>query len=122
MVDYQDFIQSAEQLLKIGDEMGYRNAVSRAYYALYHRCLPLFNEINDHPADDHHAQVVRTLYQQPQYKSIANRLNKLRKRRNTADYELHKTLPRYDAESAVKMAQRAIAELDKLQLPNADKI
>ena len=86
MVDYQDFIQSAEQLLKIGDEMGYRNAVSRAYYALYHRCLPLFNEINDHPADDHHAQVVRTLYQQPQYKSIANRLNKLRKRRNTADY------------------------------------
>jgi len=64
-------------LLQTGDEMGYRNAVSRAYYALYHRCLPLFNEISDRPADDHHAQVVRTLRQQPKLKSIANRLNNL---------------------------------------------
>ncbi len=115
MVNYQDFIKSAEQLLETGDEMGYRNAVSRAYYALYHRCLPLFNEISDRPADDHHAQVVRTLRQQPQYQSIANRLNNLRKRRNTADYELHKTLSRYDAIMAVKMAQNAIEELDQLE-------
>jgi uncharacterized protein (UPF0332 family) len=114
MVNYQDFLKSAEQLLQTGDEMGYRNAVSRAYYALYHRCLPLFNEISDHPADDHHAQVVRTLRQQPKLKSIVNRLNNLRKRRNTADYELHKTLSYYDAVSAVKMAQKAIQELDKL--------
>ncbi len=42
-------------------------------------------QINDRPADDHHAQVVRTLRQQPQYQSIANRLNNLRKRRNTAE-------------------------------------
>jgi uncharacterized protein (UPF0332 family) len=115
MVNYQDFLKSAEQLLQIGDEMGYRNAVSRAYYALYHRCLPLFHEMNDRPTDDHHAQVVRTLREHPKYESTANRLNKLRKRRNTADYELHKSISRYDAESAVKMAQHAIKELDKLQ-------
>jgi len=42
-------------------------------------------QINDRPADDHHAQVVRTLRQQPKSKSIANRLNNLRKRRNTAE-------------------------------------
>lgn len=70
MVDYQDFLKSAEQLLHKGDEMGYR---------------------------------------------IANRLNNLRKRRNTADYELHKTLPYYDAISAIKMAQNAIQELNQLQ-------
>ncbi len=106
MVDYQDFLKSAEQLLQTGDEIGYRNAVSRAYYALYHRCIPLFNEINDRPTDDHHAQIVRTLRQQSQYESIANRLNKLRKRRNTADYELHKTFSRYDASSALTLKRQ----------------
>lgn len=118
MVNYQDFLNAAQQLLKGGDEMSYRNAVSRAYYALYHRCMPLYAKIDERPADDHHAKVVQALHQQPQYEAIANRLNKLRKLRNTADYDLHKTLSRYQAETAVKLAIHTIQTVDKLDSRN----
>ena len=41
-VNYQDFLDSALVLVDLGTEINHRNAASRAYYASFHCCLPIF--------------------------------------------------------------------------------
>jgi len=121
MVNYEDFIKSAQKLLTIdpAEEINYRNAISRAYYAFYHRCLPLYTESNDKILADSHKTVVSTLdekYQQTsekKYHTASNRLDKLRKIRVKADYRLSQNISLYDAKRAVQSAQKAIDELEK---------
>lgn len=36
-----DFLESAKRELQNGEEVNFRNGISRAYYAAYHSCIPL---------------------------------------------------------------------------------
>ena len=38
-VSGQDFIEFAKKCLQFNDEIGYRNAVGRSYYGVYHEII-----------------------------------------------------------------------------------
>lgn len=93
----QEFLSSAERCLAEDSEIGYRNAISRAYYAMYHEikesltCLPSFQR-------DHHKNLIGYLrnkaenklepYDHDSLKSMAYKLEQQRRSRNEADYDL----------------------------------
>lgn len=92
-----EFLTSAEQCLADNCEIGYRNAISRGYYALYHEikenltCLPAYTR-------DHHSSLIKYLknksenklepYDPAKLKSMAYKLEQQRLARNEADYDL----------------------------------
>lgn len=43
-VSASDFFESAKQSFEIQDEIGFRNCISRSYYAMYHEVLSILNE------------------------------------------------------------------------------
>lgn len=111
MVNDQDFINSAEKLLILepSEEMNYRNAISRAYYALFHHGSLLCADINHKIIASSHKAIVETL--DAKHPKTSSQLDKLRKMRIKADYRLNETISRYDAERAVKQARSALDEL-----------
>ena len=92
-----DFLEAADRCFAENTEIGYRNAVSRGYYALYHEikanltALPNFSR-------DHHTNMISYLknksqnklepYDPQKLKSMAYKLEQQRLARNEADYDL----------------------------------
>ena len=92
-----EFLSSAERCFAEDCEIGYRNAISRAYYALYHE---IKDNLTSLPAytRDHHASLISYLknkgenklepYDPRSLKSMAYKLEQQRLARNEADYDL----------------------------------
>lgn len=92
-----DFLRSSEHCLLLKEEVGYRNAVSRAYYAMYHRAGEMLANVPsiDH---NHHANLINYMQGRlgvPQeqlsaarLKILAYDLRQMRQARNEADYRL----------------------------------
>lgn len=92
-----EFLSSAERSFGEDSEIGFRNAISRGYYALYHEIkenltsLPSFSR-------DHHSNLIQYLknksenklepYDPMRLKSMAYKLEQQRLARNESDYDL----------------------------------
>lgn len=92
-----DFLSSSRHCLSFDGEMGCRNAISRAYYSMYH----LANEtLVNIPAcqRDHHSNVIKYMrgeFGSPQelisagkLKVLGYELRQMRQARNEADYRI----------------------------------
>jgi uncharacterized protein (UPF0332 family) len=93
----QDFLVSSKSCLDLGSEVDFRNAVSRAYYAMYHEakgsltCQPNYS-------GSQHSNLIGYLknksenklepYDSYQMKLLGYRLDQQRKARHEADYDL----------------------------------
>lgn len=96
-ISSQDFLDSAEKCLCNDDEIGYRNAVSRGYYALYHEISCRMTYMPGYQSN-HHAALIDYLsknalhknepFDSVKLKSLSGKLRKLRLDRNEADYDL----------------------------------
>lgn len=92
-----EFLSSAERCFAEDSEVGYRNTISRAYYALYHE---IKENLTSLPAytKDHHSSLISYLknksenklepYDPLSLKSMAYKLEQQRLARNEADYDL----------------------------------
>lgn len=93
MIQPRDFLAQAERLLAGDSEVDRRSAVSRAYYAAYHRARILVAEKCDvvlSKTADSHQNIQRCLMnsQHTQLRVAGGRLESLRGERNCADYNL----------------------------------
>ncbi|HFI1945776.1 TPA: hypothetical protein ACOEXB_004376 [Yersinia enterocolitica] len=112
-----EFLSSAEVCLSEQCEMGYRNSISRGYYALYHEikenltCLPAYTR-------DHHSSLIKYLrnkaenklepYDPAKLKSMAYKLEQQRLARNEADYDLS------SCKVNQKMAEQSMIEVKSI--------
>ncbi|EKN4026312.1 hypothetical protein [Yersinia kristensenii] len=110
-----DFLLSAIANFKFNNEVGYRNAISRAYYSTYHKSL---SQVVKMPAtrSSHHVALIQYLaseqcFQNEQYeeetlKELSRCMKQLRNARNKADYKLDTTIKKTVAEENMALAHR----------------
>ena len=110
--------EAAKALGRGGAEVDRRNAASRAYYAAYHRCLPIGRSLGLSAAPAHgvHRQLVDTLTESSdlKMKGIGYRLNECRKLRAQADYEIESDFSSRDARLVVEQCERILGQVDAL--------
>ncbi|MGE6468070.1 hypothetical protein [Serratia proteamaculans] len=111
----KDFLISAVENFKFDNEIGYRNAISRAYYSTYHKSL---SRVTKMPVacSSHHAALIRYLsseqcFQNEQHeekilKELSRSLKQLRNARNKADYKLDTTIGKAVAAENMALAHR----------------
>ncbi|WP_417861838.1 HEPN domain-containing protein [Vreelandella venusta] len=93
----EDLQKLSEAILDMDSEAAYRSAISRSYYSAFHAIRELTSDaILDKAPQGSHAVLTAKL--ESQYgKAIAKHFHKMKRARNSADYDLHKTFFRKDA-------------------------
>jgi uncharacterized protein (UPF0332 family) len=114
----RDFLVTADSLVKGPAEADWRSAVSRAYYAAFHVARELLEGLGFQvpQADRAHKYLVFRLcncgdagIQQTGYD-----LDRLRRNRNQADYELGAAISQNTAAARVLLAERIIRVIDTI--------
>ncbi|AUU92092.1 hypothetical protein C2U55_24940 [Enterobacteriaceae bacterium ENNIH3] len=128
-VNGQDFYDFAVTSLARGDEIGFRNAVGRAYYGLYH---DVCSKLQKCPEPATHVGVRDYLietswlngyepYDKMKLISLGTMLKHLHTQRKWADYSINYDYPKADAEAALIMARKGLeksqAMLDEITPP-----
>jgi uncharacterized protein (UPF0332 family) len=125
-VSFEDFLQSAEILLnnKESKEIDYRNLISRSYYAVFHlgrqkaEILPLTISDEKYRNLASHQKVIskyensRDVY----LKALGRQMSLLKTKRCRADYDIHVTIERKEAEKHIFAVKEVIKKLQQLQI------
>ena len=102
-----DFLDAAQKLGRGSDEVDFRNAVSRSYYAAFHRCKALAKK-GDFRVSGHgdHADVIDALERsfKTDGKILARMLRRCRTLRRKADYKIEDELTASEAQSCIDQA------------------
>jgi uncharacterized protein (UPF0332 family) len=119
-----DILDFAERCSKNNQEVDFRNAIARAYYAAYHKVLsnlknaPSSKEASAHKAlidylsDDAFKHEVSL--EQNASKSLGYILQGLKMRRGDSDYSLDKSFTQNDADVAIKDAKKFFTRCDEI--------
>lgn len=113
-VNGQDFFDFAVKCMAHGDEIGYRNAVGRAYYGLYHEVC---SKLQKGPDPATHRAVRDYLidtswlagnepFERMKLISLGTMLKHLHIQRKWADYNLDDDYPMADAQAALIMTRK----------------
>src|SRR5438445_3393042 len=106
----RDFLTLASKLLAETTEAAWRSAVSRAYYAAFHEARQLLRDLGFvvPRADQAHAYLWLRLSNcgDPQVRLAGSDLNRLRRERNRADYDIDQTLGHAHALLQVQAGRR----------------
>lgn len=119
-VSCKDFYQSSLKLLEGKSEIDLRNAASRAYYAAFHACKILADDLRlpsyAGGKFGSHEQLIERFRcsRELQHKSIGYILQEGREARKWADYELAASFTLEEAKSAVKSTQKIFGKIDGL--------
>jgi uncharacterized protein (UPF0332 family) len=121
-----DFLPLATKLAAGAAEPDWRTAVSRAYYAAFHVARQLLSDLRFRVphADRAHSYLSFRLSNcgDLQVQQAATELNDLRRRRNEADYDLHRPLLQRIAVAQLAPARRIIHVLDNLSAATRTQI
>ena len=121
----EEFIESAKRIAEQNSEMGWRNATSRAYYAMFHLCREYaranadrMDYIEEQNRGSH--EVVIDAFRtegrsNPLYKSIAYILSNSKGLREKADYDINLVVTRFDFEQVDDGFQKIRSTLDELE-------
>jgi uncharacterized protein (UPF0332 family) len=108
-------LDSARVLAEEEAEINQRNAASRAYYAAFHRCLPIARRLGlpERP-ERAHRDLIDTLTstRDTTMMSIGYRLNQCRLLRVHADYEISTDFTRTDSQTALSQCERIMRQAD----------
>ncbi|MDH4225568.1 MAG: HEPN domain-containing protein [Deltaproteobacteria bacterium] len=107
-----DFLKLARELAQGEEEIHWRCAASRAYYAAYHTCLPLGNRFPPSKKDiGSHQKLILGLKESPDsaIRALGNRLSSLRDLRASSDYKLGDSFEKNDSHRAVKEAEEILS-------------
>lgn len=122
--DWGEFLTLADSLVEEGGESEFRAAISRSYYAVFHKCRRFMRNHYDYqkPRRDEgsaHKHLWTALKNEKDraLTNIASRCIKLRDSRNWADYECRagKSSPEADAKISIAAAKKIIEELSNWQ-------
>ena len=114
-----DFLASAQEMVTRGQEIDYRNAASRAYYAAYLRVERHAAELPS-PASSTgkgvHAKVIAkfSASDNEDLAALGISLSAMKKTRTAADYKLQDTVSQSDAMKQVEVAKLTLEEADRI--------
>ncbi len=112
MIAPEDFLALAEMGVKGSTEAEWRTAVSRAYYAAFHKARKLFIGLGFQPpkGDQAHAYLWLRLLNcgNQQVQLAGSNLNSLRRYRNQADYDVDQKLIQANARLQVLEARQIV--------------
>jgi uncharacterized protein (UPF0332 family) len=116
-VTAKDFLNSALELVKENEEISKRNAISRAYYAAYHKSLEASPYLPN-AVPDGVGLHQRLILQFSSFngsrdstrlaKHISYKLSRIRATRTKADYKLNESLARSDTPSTLDTARQLV--------------
>ena len=124
--DWSEYFNLAKELAETSEEAELRSAVSRAYYSAFCLARNYLRDIEQDPRlsrnktydiNVHEYVAKEFIHHQPKSQTrieIGNDLNRLRPRRNNADYEDTMFNLPTQATTALKLADNIIALLSKL--------
>lgn len=118
-VSTDDFLEQAFRLLEGANEIDHRSAISRGYYAAYHRALETAARLclpgtHRNEAGVHEKLILRFEAQGKGLKKIARRLRDNKRARAAADYDIRDILPASEAALAVKLSRILVEDLGRL--------
>lgn len=125
-VTSNDFIELAKFCASRKDEIGYRNAVARAYYGAYHHVVP---HLEHGPKDNHQGLIdyLTTMAwrdgSEPFPKNaligLGMALQSLKDQRIVSDYRLDATITELDSNVAIKTAEKLLQKCNDMAKPKA---
>ncbi|AGN84938.1 hypothetical protein [Enterobacter sp. R4-368] len=124
-VSSSDFLEFAKDCVTRNDEIGYRNAVARAYYGAYHHILPF---IKYGPKDNHQGLIDYLMtaswkgnepYSKLELTGLGMALQALKDQRIISDYRLNATVTANDSKTSIKTAEKLIAKWVDISKPKA---
>ncbi|WP_145525334.1 hypothetical protein [Yersinia rohdei] len=117
----KDFLKASHKCLELSSEVGYRSAISRAYYGLYHEVCGLLTCC---PPTTHDG-VVQYLttdarrkdepYELLSLVQLGAVLKQQKTKRKCADYELNKTVTDIEANSSLVVVQKMLDKIDAMK-------
>jgi uncharacterized protein (UPF0332 family) len=114
-----EFLSSALTLLGGTNEVDYRNAASRGYYAAYHACIPVAKYLPDYAdvSGGSHKRLIERLCasNNMKHKTLGYSLQQIKALRGLADYEINDDFPEKYAKTVITTADRIIK--DAAQIP-----
>ncbi|CAH8187764.1 conserved hypothetical protein [Vibrio aestuarianus] len=129
-VNPEDFLSESQNLLtNATSEIQYRSAVSRSYYAMYHKVLSILDQApRSYPKMGDHSSLIEYLKSDAEMdeslpfmklKGLSYMLRQERLKRNEADYDLNDTVSKSDADASLATAVRCVARCDELKPSNS---
>lgn len=93
-ISSDEFIHCAEQLMLLKSEIGYRSAMSRSYYAIYHTASLVAEQKSMDLVEDERSTHKRLFmrFEKNGYKKYGDMLKMLHKKRVKADYRITEDL------------------------------
>jgi len=110
-----EFMASAKLMLSSSSEIDFRNAVSRAYYSVYHSALQNSIRIGlpQYATGSTHERLVES-FKNNGHKPIAYRVADHHRKRCIADYKTEVDLSHAQAHSQILSMEQLISDLDAL--------
>ncbi|HFS8089559.1 TPA: hypothetical protein ACH2JA_001909 [Enterobacter hormaechei] len=125
-VTSSDFIDLAKFCASRKDEIGYRNAVARAYYGAYHHVLPY---LKYGPKDNHQGLIDYLVsmawrddaeaYPKNTLIGLGNALQSLKDQRIISDYKLDATITERDSAVAIRTAEKLLVRCSEMSKSKA---
>jgi len=115
-----DFLDFAKDSISRNDEIGYRNAVARAYYCAYHHVAPIMMNA---PQDSHKDLISYLIndswrgnesFQKLDLIALGHILNQMKGKRVISDYKLNSEVTKSEATSAILSAERLISKCSEM--------
>lgn len=117
-----DFHAAAQGMCGEGNEIGYRNASSRAYYAAYHLGLSVIDSLPSVPVNNDigvHEKLIQRLTKIPNSfahamvaKSAGYLLAQMRKSRVKADYDINEGFSDQEAKSQLEVFSKYFQKME----------
>lgn len=122
-IEFAEFLTWSESEIKAPAvaEFGYRNASSRAYYALFHAARDRLRQmnvpINRAKGGGSHEAVIQTIQLMgSEGRELADNMRRLKKFRHVCDYDISDNLSPLRAHKQIVEARLLIEMLDRLEV------
>lgn len=123
-VNGQNFLDFAKQLISNGDEISFRNCVSRSYYAMYHEVRDTLKAAPNF-AQSPHDGLIKYLrgqacrgeepFEESNLRSLAALLFQQKGKRHMADYNITDPLEEATAKEAVFFAEKLFKKCQEMK-------
>ncbi len=117
----KDFLNFATDSVQRADEIGYRNAVARSYYAMFHEVRALVVSLPNYSAHAHDGLIQYLKnpdkdepYDRMALRGLAAMLQQQKGKRVVADYDLGSDVNSNDALESVRAAERLFQKCQEL--------
>lgn len=119
----KDILTAANKCMELQSEAGFRSAISRAYYALYHETCSALK----HCPPTTHEGVVQYLLTDARRKnepyvltdlvSVGAVLRQQKTKRKLADYQLEKEVLESEASASITAVKKILSKIDGMRKP-----